>query len=172
MLDHKEGWIPKNSRFQTVVLKTLENPLNNKEIKPVNLKGNQSWIFIGRADAEAPILWLPDAKNCLIWKDPDSGNDWGQEEKGTTEVQLSVTLWTAACQASCPSPSPGTCSNSCPLGQWCRLTISSSVAHFSSCLLSYSASRSLLMSWLFASGDESIGVSASASVLSMNIQGK
>ena len=70
----------------TLVLeKTLENPLDCKEIKPVHPKGNQSWIFVGRIDAEAPILWPPDVKNWLIWKDPDAGKDWRQEEKGTTE---------------------------------------------------------------------------------------
>ena len=87
-LDHKEGWMPKNWFFWTMVLeKTLESSLDCKEIKPVNPKGNQPWIFIGRADAEAevPILWLPDAKNYLIGKDPDAGKDWRQEEKGTTE---------------------------------------------------------------------------------------
>ena len=64
--------------------------LDSKEIKPVNLKGNQPWIFIGKTDAEAeaPILWLPDAKNWLIWKDPDAGKDWRQEEKGTTEDEM------------------------------------------------------------------------------------
>ena len=75
-LDHKEGWAPNNWCFWTVVLeKTLESPLNCKEIKPVNPKGNQPWIFIGRIDAEAPILWPPDVKSQLIWKDPDAGKD-------------------------------------------------------------------------------------------------
>ena len=70
--------------------KTLESPLDSKEIKPVNPKGNQPWIFIGRTDAEAeaPILWLPDAKSRLIGKDPDAGKDWGQAEKGTTEDEM------------------------------------------------------------------------------------
>ena len=72
--------------------KTLESPLDCKEIKPVNPKGNQSWIFIGRTDAgaeaEAPILWTPDGKNCLVGKDPDAGKDWRQEEKGTTEDKM------------------------------------------------------------------------------------
>ena len=70
--------------------KTLESPLDSKEIKPVNPKGKQSWIFIGRADAEAeaPVLWPPDAKSQLIWKDPDAGKDWGQEEKGTAEDEM------------------------------------------------------------------------------------
>ena len=68
--------------------KTLESPLNCKEIQVVNPKGNQSWIFAGRTDAEAPILWPPDAKNWLIIKDPDAGKDWRQEEKGTTEDKM------------------------------------------------------------------------------------
>ena len=90
-LDHKESWVPKTWCFWTLVLeKTLKSLLDSKEIKSVNLKGNQSWIFIGRTDvkAEAPILRLPDAKNWLIWKDPDAGRDWGQEEKGTTEDEM------------------------------------------------------------------------------------
>ena len=80
-MDYKEGWAPKNGCFRTVVLgKTPERPLNSKEIKPVNPKGNQSWIFIGRTDAETPILRPPDAKNWLTGKDTDAGKDWGQEE--------------------------------------------------------------------------------------------
>ena len=73
-----------------VLEKTLESPLDSKEIQPVHPKGNKSWIFIGRTDAEAetPILWLPDVKNWLIWKDPDAGKDWRQEEKGTTEDEM------------------------------------------------------------------------------------
>ena len=87
-LDHKEGWskelMPMNWCFQIVVLKILESPLDYKEIKPVNPKGNQPWIFIGRTDAEdkRPILWPPDAKNWHIGKDPDARKDWRQEEKG------------------------------------------------------------------------------------------
>ena len=96
-LDYKESWALKNWCFWTVVLeKTLESPLDCKAIKPVNLNGNQSWIFIGRTDAEAegPILGPPDAKIWLIGKDPDAGRDWGQEEKGTTEVEMaSPTQW-------------------------------------------------------------------------------
>jgi len=87
-LDHKENWAPKNWCFWTVVLeKTLESLLDCKEIQPVNPKGNQSWIFIARTDAEdeAPILWPPNAKNWLIGKDPDAWKDWRQEEKRTTE---------------------------------------------------------------------------------------
>ena len=68
--------------------KTLESPLDNKEIKPVNPKGNQPWIFIGRTDAETPILWAPDAKSRLIGKDPDAGKDWGWEEKDVTEDEM------------------------------------------------------------------------------------
>ena len=79
--DHKEGWVLKNWCFQIVVLeKILESPLNLKEIKPVNPKGNPPWIFTGKTDAEAPILWLLDKKSRLIEKDPDTGKDWGQEE--------------------------------------------------------------------------------------------
>ena len=87
-LDCEESWTLKNWWFWTVVLeKTLESPLDCKEIQPVHPKVNQSWIFIGSTDAEAetPILWPPDAKSWLIWKDPDVGKGWGQEEKGTTE---------------------------------------------------------------------------------------
>ena len=90
-LDHKESWAPKNWCFWTVVLeKTLESPLDCKEIQPVNPKGNQFWMFIGRTDTEAetPILWPPDAKNWLIGKDPDAGKDWRQEEKGMTEDEM------------------------------------------------------------------------------------
>ena len=90
-LDYKESWVLKNWCFWTVVLeKTFESPLDCKEIQPVHLNGNQSWIFIGRTDAEAeiPIIWPPDMKKWLIWKDPDAGKDWGQEEKGTTEDEM------------------------------------------------------------------------------------
>ena len=88
-LDHKESWAPRNWCFWTVVLeKTLESPLDCKEIKPVHPKGNQSWVFIGwtdaDAEAEAPILWPPDMKSQLIRKDPGAGKDWRQEEKGMT----------------------------------------------------------------------------------------
>ena len=88
-LDHKESWVLKNWRFWTVVLeKTLESPLDSKEIKLVKPKGNQSLIFIGRTDTEVPILWPPDVKNWLIEKDPDPGKDWRQEEKGTTKDEI------------------------------------------------------------------------------------
>ena len=89
-LDYKESWA-KNWCFWTVVLeKTLESPLDCREIKPVHPKGDQSWIFIGRTDAnaETPVLWLPDVKSWLIRKDPDAGKDCGQEEKGMTEDEV------------------------------------------------------------------------------------
>ena len=90
-LDHKGNLVLKNWRFWAGVLeKTLESHLDCKEIQPVNPKGKQFWIFIGRTDTEAetPILWAPDAKNWLIGKDPDAGKDWGQEEKGMTEDEM------------------------------------------------------------------------------------
>ena len=90
-LDYKEGWALKNWCFQTVVLeKTLESPLGCKEIQPVHVKGDQSWIFIGRTDVEAetPVVWPHDMKNWLIWKDSDAGKDWEQEKKGTTEDEM------------------------------------------------------------------------------------
>ena len=90
-MDHKEGWALENGCFQIVVLmKTIESPLDCKKIQPVNLKGNQFWIFIGRTDAEAeaPVLWPLDVKSRLIRKDPDAGKDWGQEEKGVAEDEM------------------------------------------------------------------------------------
>ena len=90
-LDCEKGWVPKNWCFWTVVLeKTLESPLDCKEIQPVHSKGDQSWVFFGRTDAaaETPVLWPPHAKSWLIGKDSDAGRDWGQEEKGTTEDEM------------------------------------------------------------------------------------
>ena len=87
----QESWAPKNWSFWTVVLeKTLESPLDCKEIQPVHPKGDQSWVFIERTDVEAetPLLWPPDAKSWLIGKDPDPGKDWRWEEKGTTENEM------------------------------------------------------------------------------------
>ena len=89
-LDCEESWVPKNWCFWTVVLEsplTLESPLDCKEIQPVHPKGNQSWVFTGRTDVETEtlIFWPPDAKSWLIWKDPDAGKDWGQQEKRTTD---------------------------------------------------------------------------------------
>ena len=173
----------------------LESPLDSKEIKSVNPKGNQLWIFIERTDAEAeaPILWLPDTKSWHIVKDLDAGKDWGQRRRGQQRMRglngitnsvdmllllfsgsiMSSSLWSHGLQharLSCPSPPPRACSNSCPLSLWCHPTILSSVVPFSSCLQSFAASGSLLMSRLFSSGGQSIGVSTSASVLSMNTQ--
>ena len=90
-LDHKESWAPKNwCSWTSVLAKTLESPWDYKEIQPVHPKGNQSWIFIGRTDAEAeaPILWSPDVKMWLIGKDPGAGKDWKQQEKWTTEDEM------------------------------------------------------------------------------------
>ena len=90
-LDYKESWAPKNWCFWTVVLeKTLESPLDCKEIQPVHPAGDQSWVFIGRTDVEdeTPIFWPPDAKSWLIWKDPDVGKDLEQEENGMTEGEM------------------------------------------------------------------------------------
>ena len=90
-LDYKQSWVLKNWCFWTVVLEmTLESPLDSKETQPVHPKGNQSWVFIGRIDAEAetPTLWPPEMKNQLIWKDPDAGKDWKWEEKGMTEDEM------------------------------------------------------------------------------------
>jgi len=99
-LDYKEGWEPNNWCFWIVMLeKTLESPLECKEMKPVNPKGNQPWIFIGRTDAEVevPLFWPPDVKSRLIRKDPDAGKDWRQEDKQATEWDdwmASLTQWT------------------------------------------------------------------------------
>ena len=90
-LDYKKSWVLKNWCFWTVVLeKTLESLLDSKKVQPVHPKGYQSWVFIGGTDVEAetPILWPPDAKSWLIWKDPEAGKDWGQEGKGMTEDEL------------------------------------------------------------------------------------
>ena len=90
-LDHEESWVPKNWHFWTLVLgTTLQSPLDCKEIQPVHPKGDQSWIFIGwtNAEADTPVVWPPDVKNWLIWKDPDAGKDWRREEKGMTEDEM------------------------------------------------------------------------------------
>ena len=88
-LVYEEGWAPRNWCFQTVVLeKAVESSLDSKEIQPVRPKGNKLWIFIGRTESEALVLWPPGGKNWLIGKDPDVGNDWRQEEKGTTEDEM------------------------------------------------------------------------------------
>ena len=137
-----------------------------KEIKPVSPKGNQPWTSAGRTDAdvEAPILWSPDEKSQLSGKDPDAGTDWGQEEKrrgtGWDSWMASPAPWMwvwAWCRTGKPSVLP---SSQLIL---CR--------PFSFCLQSFPASGPFPMSWLFSSGDQSIGASASASILPMNIQG-
>ena len=170
-LDHKEGWAPKSWSFWTVVLeKTLESPLDSKEIKPVNPKGNQSWLFIGRTvtEAEARILRPPDVKSWLMRKDSDVGENWGQEEKGMTEDEMAG--WHHWLDGREYGWTPGVQPNPCPLSWWCHPTISSSVIPFSSCPQFFPASGSFQMSQLFASGGQSIGVSASASLLPMNTQ--
>ena len=133
-----------------------------QEIKPVNPKGNQSWIFIGRTDAEAetPIFWASDVKNWLLWKDPDAGKDWRQEEKGTTEDEM--VGWHHRLDGHESEQAGG-------VGDAIS-TISFSVTPFTSCPQSFPASGSFLMSQFFASGGQSIGTSASASVLPMSIQ--
>ena len=97
-LHHKEGWETKNGCFLIVLEKSLESPLDCKDIKPVDPKGNQPWVFIGRTDAEGegPIVWPPDMKSQLTGKDLDAGKYWGQEEKGVTEDEMlaSKTQWT------------------------------------------------------------------------------
>ena len=169
-----------------MIEKTLESPLDCKEIKRFNPKGNQSWIFIGRTDAEmeAPILRLPDVKSQLIGKYRDSGKGWSQKEKRVAEDEMvrwhhwlnghetesegclvmSYCLWPHELQhvrLPRPSLSPRVCSNSCPLSQWCHPTISSSVTPFSSCPQSFPASGSFPVNWLFESGGQSIEASAS-----------
>ena len=163
-LDYKESWALKNWYFWTVVLeKTLESPLDCEEIHPVHLKGDQSWVFIGRtnAKAESPILWSLDSKNLLIWKDPDAGKDWRQEEKRMIEDETvgwhhwfnghgfeQALVVGDAIQPSHPLPSP-------------------SLPAFN-----YSQPQGLFkwMSQFFTSGGQSIGISSSASVLPINIQ--
>ena len=128
---HKESWVLKNWCFWTVVLeKTLESSLDCKEIKPINPKGNQSWIFIGRLMLKLKLQYFGQ----LMWKSDSL------QPHGLQHTRLS-----------CPSPTPGVYSNSCPLSRWCHPTISSSVIPFSSCLQSFPASRSFLMSQFFAS---------------------
>ena len=89
-LNHKKGWRPGTDAFEMWCWMTLERPLNCKEMKSANPKGNQPWIFTGctNAEAEAPIIWPPDAKSLLLRKDPDAGKDWGQEVKGVTEIEM------------------------------------------------------------------------------------
>ena len=167
----------------------LRVPLDSKEIKPVNPKGNQPWIFIGKTDAEAetPILWPPDAESWLTGKDPDAGKDRRQEEKGVTEDEkvrwhhwlnghvkwkLLSCVWLcdsmdSTCQASLSFTISWSFFKFMSI-EWCHPTISPSAAFFF-CPQSFPVSGSFLVSWLFALGGQSIG--ASASVLPMNIQG-
>ena len=146
---------PKNWYFWTMELeKTLESPLESKEIKPVNPNGNQPWIFLRTdAETEAPILWPPDAKNWLI----------SEKKESKSLSVMSNSLWPHGLQHTrlpCPSPTPGVCSNSCPLSWWCHPTILSPVVPFSFCLQSFPATRSFLISQFLASGGQSIGASA------------
>ena len=151
-----------------MLAKTLESPLNSKEIKSINPKGNQACIFIGRTGAEAgaPILWPPDTNSQLTGKDPDAGKDWGQEEKGTREDE--IVGWHHCLNGHEFEQAPGDCSSSCPLSQRCYLTISSSVALFSSCPQSFPASGSFPMSQFLTSGSQSIDCSFSFSISPSN----
>ena len=153
-LDHKECWAPKNWYFQTVLKKTVDSLLVCKETKPVNSKGNQPWIFIGRTDAEAPILWPPGISSV----------------QSLSLVRLFVTPWNAACQASL------SITNSQSLLKLMSIELVMPSNHLilcrllPSCLQSFPASGSFQMSQLSESGGQSIGVSTSTSVLPMNIQ--
>ena len=152
-LDYKESWVPKNWRFWTVVLeKTLENPLDYKEIKPVNPKGNQPWIFIGRTDTEAPIFRPPDAKSQLTGKDPHAGKDWGQGEKEDEMVgwhhwlnghEFEQTLGDSEGKRSLAYCSPWGCKES----DMNDLVTEQVVPHQSSILESVDPSQSLCVSW-------------------------
>ena len=192
-LDSKESWVPKNCCFWTVVFeKALESPLDCREIQPIHPKRDQSWVFIGRIDVETetPILWPPDVKSWLIWKDPDAGKDWGQEEKGMTEDEMAGWHhwlnghgfgWTPgvgggqgglACYGSWSRKELDMTEwlNWTEPSWWCYLTISFSTARFSFCFQSFPESGSFPWSQFFASGGQSIRVSASTSVLPVNTQ--
>ena len=160
-LNYKESWGLKNWWFWTVVLeKTLESPLDCKDIQPAHPKGNQSWIFTGRTDAEAetPILWPPDAKNWLIWKDTDTEKDWRWEEKGTTKDEMvgwhhrldghefELTLRVGDGQGGMACCSPWGCKESDMTEDWTKtiLILSSLIIFFCFCILSL-----LWLSFLF-----------------------
>ena len=122
-LDHKQDWAPKNWCFRTMVIeKTLESPLDSKKIKPANPKGNQPWIFIGRTEAEAPILQPSDVKNWLTGKDPDTGKDWRKEEKGTEDEMVGCNHWLSEHEFE-PTPwdSDGQGSQACCSSWGCRV---------------------------------------------------
>ena len=135
----------------------------------LGLQGDQSWVFIGRTDAEAPIPWPHDEKNWPTGKDPDTGTDWRQEEKGTTQDE--VVGWHQRLDGHEFEQAPGVNSDSRPSSRWCHPAISSSVVPFSSCPQSLPASESFPMSQLFPWGGQSIGVSALASFLPKKAQG-
>ena len=161
-LSHKESWVPKNWCFWTRVLeKAHESILDCKEIKSVNPKGNQSWIFIGRTDVEAetPILWPPDVKNWLIGKDPDAVKDWRQEENGTTEDEM-VGCHHQLYQHEFEQP-PG-------VGD--AIQPSHPLLSPSPPTFNLSQHQGCFKCQYFTSGGQSIGVSASTSVLPMNIR--
>ena len=155
-LDCEESWALKNWCFWTVVLeKTLESPLDCKEIQPVHPKGDQSCVFIGRTDAEAEtlILWLPHAKSWLIGKDPDAGRDWGQEEKGTTEDEMAGWhYWLNGCESEwTPGVGDGQGGLAC-CNSWGRkesdMTEQLSWAELRLIIAFFPRSKHLLVSWL------------------------
>ena len=183
-LDHKEGWAPNYWCFWTVVLeKTLESPLDCKEIKPVNHKGNQPWIFFGSTDAEAPIFCPPAAKSQLIEKDSAAGKVWRQKKWAADDKMVKQYHWLnghefeqpkcklrekllrSAQSLSCVQlfVTPWTAAhqtslsitNSRSLSHWCHPAISSSVVPYSSCLQSFPAPGSFQMSQFFKSGGQS-----------------
>ena len=155
-VDYKASWAPKNWCFWTVVLeKTCESPLDSKEIQPVHPKGNQSWIFTGKTEAEAktPILWPPDVKNWLIWKDPDAGKDWRQAEQGMTENEMiggHHQLYGYEFEQA-----PGVCDGQGSLAccnPWGSQTVRHDQAtelNWKSVALSWSLNRSLVHKWLY-----------------------
>ena len=151
------------------VEKTLQSPLENKEFKPVNPKGKQPWIFTRRTDAEALILWPPYVKSWLTGKDPDAGKGCSVQFSRSVRSDSLRLHESQHSRPPCPSPTPGVYPNPCPSSRWCHPTISS--CHPLLLLPPIPPSiGSFPMSQLFASGGQSIGVSASTSVLPMNTQ--